>query len=348
MSIDTACSSSLVALHQACRSIAAGDCATALVGGVNILGSMRPFAGFAQASMLSPDGRCKSFDADGKGYVRAEGGGIAILKPLADAERDGDEILAVILATAVNSDGRTMGMALPSGEAQEALLRQIYTECGIAPDDVYYVEAHGTGTAAGDPIECGAISRVLGEPRTDGSVCRIGSIKSNIGHLESGAGMAGLTKVLLALRHGQIPGNLHFNTPNPKIDFEAGRLSVVDVTQPLPRGDEPLIFGINSFGFGGTNAHVVLQEYKPRSPEAAPQPRPMEEAAGEGWGDLLVLSAQSPESLDRAVDLNLVALQDLPSAQFRDYCAAAALRRARHQHRLVINAVDGGRSREAS
>lgn len=337
MSIDTACSSSLVALHQACRSIASGDCATALVGGVNILGSMRPFAGFAQASMLSPDGRCKSFDADGKGYVRAEGGGVAILKPLADAERDGDDILAVILATAVNSDGRTMGMALPSGEAQEALLRQIYDECGLGPKDVYYVEAHGTGTAAGDPIECGAISRVLGEPRADGSVCRIGSIKSNIGHLESGAGMAGLTKVLLSLRHGEIPANLHFDTPNPKIDFEAGRISVVDRPHPLPKQDAPLVFGINSFGFGGTNAHVVLQEYRPR-PLASAAPEVWPEAQAEGWGDLLLLSAQSPESLDRMVEQHAEALRVLSQGQFRDYRAAAALRRAKHQHRLVVAA----------
>lgn len=337
LSIDTACSSSLVALHQACRSIAAGDCGAALVGGVNILGSMRPFAGFAQASMLSPDGRCKSFDADGKGYVRAEGGGVAILKPLAAAERDGDEILAVILATAVNSDGRTMGMALPSGEAQEALLRRVYGECGIAPEDVYYVEAHGTGTAAGDPIECGAISRVLGTPRADGSACLIGSVKSNIGHLESGAGMAGLTKVLLALRHGEIPANLHFDTPNPKIDFEAGRIRVVDSAHPLPRGAAPLVFGINSFGFGGTNAHVVLREYRPHPDRAAAQPQ--ERPAGaEDWGDLLVLSAQSPDSLDRAVALHAEALRRLPPARFRDYCATAALLRARHQHRLVLAA----------
>lgn len=338
MSIDTACSSSIVALHQACRSIASGDCTTAIVCGVNILGSMKPFAGFAQASMLSPDGRCKSFDADGKGYVRAEGGGVVILKPLADAERDGDEILAVILATSVNSDGRTMGMALPSGEAQERLLRQIYDECGLSAEDIYYVEAHGTGTAAGDPIECGAIARVLGEPRADGSVCHIGSIKSNIGHLESGAGMAGLTKVLLALRHGEVPANLHFNTPNPKIDFEGGRISVVDKALPLPRGDKALIFGINSFGFGGTNAHVVLQEYRPAVPaEITTTPETVAED-GEGWGDLLMLSAQSPESLDAMAALTAEALHTLPPAEWKAYRATAALRRARHQHRLVVAA----------
>lgn len=340
MSIDTACSSSLVALHQACRSIAAGDCSMALVGGVNILGSMKPFAGFSQASMLSPDGRCKSFDADGKGYVRAEGGGIVVLKPLADAERDGDEILAVIVGTSLNSDGKTMGMALPSGEAQERLLRQIYTECGVSPDDVFYVEAHGTGTAAGDPIECGAISRVLGQPRTDGSPCRIGSIKSNIGHLESGAGMAGLTKVLLALRHREIPGNLHFHTPNPKIDFEGGRLAVVDQTLPLPQTDKPLTFGINSFGFGGTNAHAIIREYRPLEASVRPAGEMLvREADEDGFASLLTLSAQSTQSLSEVARHHAERLRTLPQDQFLDYRATAALLRAQHQHRLVVHAA---------
>ncbi|WP_377294695.1 type I polyketide synthase [Rhizobium sp. SG2393] len=333
MSIDTACSSSLVALHQACRSIASGDCGMALVGGVNILAGMRPFAGFAQASMLSPDGRCKSFDADGKGYVRAEGGGIVILKPLADAERDGDNILAVIKGTSVNSDGKTMGMALPSGEAQEALLRQIYTDCGVTAEEVFYVEAHGTGTAAGDPIECGAIARVLGAPRQDGSVCHIGSIKSNIGHLESGAGMAGLTKVLLSIRNRQIPANLHFNTPNPKIDFEGGRLSVVATPLTFPASDRPLVFGINSFGFGGTNAHCILTEY--RAPGAAAQPA---QAPDDGWTRLLMLSAQSTESLALLAERHAEALDQLPQADWHGWRATAARSRARQQHRLVLDA----------
>ncbi len=338
MSIDTACSSSLVALHQACRSIASGDCSMALVGGVNILGSMKLFAGFSQASMLSPDGRCKSFDADGKGYVRAEGGGVVILKPLADAERDGDQIMAVILGTMLNSDGKTMGMALPSGEAQERLLRQIYAQCNVAPEEVFYVEAHGTGTAAGDPIECGAISRVLGAPRQDGTHCLIGSIKSNIGHLESGAGMAGLTKLLLAIRHREVPANLHFNTPNPKIDFEGGRLKVVDRPLPLPDSDKPLTFGINSFGFGGTNAHAIIREYRRSAPPCSHE---VAEPAGqnhEGFADLLTISAQSPNALADYARLHADRLRDLPADAWDTYRATAALMRTHHGHRLIVQA----------
>lgn len=332
LSIDTACSSSLVAFHQACQSIAAGSCDAAIVGGVNILASMRPFAGFAQASMLSPDGRCKSFDADGKGYVRAEGGGIVILKPLADAERDGDRILAVVAGTGVNSDGRTMGMALPSGDAQEALLRQVYGACGVAPDDVFYLEAHGTGTAAGDPIECGAIGRVLGAPRRDGSSCLIGSIKSNIGHLESGAGVAGLIKVLLALRHGEIPANLHFRTPNPKIDFEGSRLKVVAAPVALPATEAPLYFGINSFGFGGTNAHVVLRRHAARAAGT------VADARVAGPKAPLILSARSAESLEALARAHAEGLAALPADRWDAWRATAALMRARHPNRIAVSA----------
>jgi phthiocerol/phenolphthiocerol synthesis type-I polyketide synthase C len=337
MSIDTACSSSMVAMHQACTAIASGECATALVGGVNILASMKPFIGFAQASMLSPDGRCKSFDAEGNGYVRAEGGGIVILKPLDAAERDGDTILGVILGTGVNSDGKTMGMALPSGEAQERLLRQVYGACGLSADDIFYVEAHGTGTSVGDPIECGAIGRVLGAPRADGTQCFIGSIKSNIGHLEPAAGIAGLTKLLLSLKHGEIPANLHFNTPNPKIDFEGWKLAVAAEPVALPRGDKPLVFGINSFGFGGTNAHLVLQEYRPATAATAAAAQPVA-AAKEPWSDLLVLSAQSPEVLDRVAASHAEAFRAESNADWQATLATAALMRTQHANRLVVQA----------
>jgi len=310
----------------------------ALVGGVNILASMKPWIGFAQASMLSPDGRCKSFDADGAGYVRAEGGGVVIVKPLADAERDGDPILAVILGTGVNSDGRTMGMAMPSGEAQEALLRQVYGACGVAPEQVFYVEAHGTGTAVGDPIECGAIGRVLGAPRSDGSTCLIGSVKSNIGHLESGAGIAGLTKLLLAIQHREIPANLHFNTPNPKIDFEGWKLAVVDRPIPLPDRDKPLVFGVNSFGFGGTNAHLVLQEYRP-SATAAPVAAETSVDPAEDWSDLLLLSAHSPEALEDVATAYAGFLSEAEPNAWRNIRATVALSRARHAQRLVVAAA---------
>lgn len=343
MSIDTACSSSMVAIHQACQALAHGEIGMAVAGGVNILVSPRPFVGFSRASMLSPDGRCKSFDASGNGYVRAEGGGILILKRLEDAERDGDPILAVVRATAVNSDGRTMGLALPNGDAQEALLRQVYGASGVAAEDVFYVEAHGTGTAAGDPIECGAIGRVLGAPRNDGSVCHMGSVKSNIGHLESGAGIAGLTKVLLSLRHRTLPANLHFNTPNPKIEFDEWKLKVVDQPVPLPDREKPLVFGINSFGFGGTNAHMVLQEYRPANDDAARSAtqRPLAD-----WDGFLVLSAHNQGALEALADDYIARLEKADEAQWLAIRAASLRARSLHPLRLAVPADSAAEAAE--
>jgi acyl transferase domain-containing protein/NADPH:quinone reductase-like Zn-dependent oxidoreductase/NADP-dependent 3-hydroxy acid dehydrogenase YdfG/acyl carrier protein len=339
MSIDTACSSSMVAIHQACQALARGEIAMALAGGINMLISARPFAGFARASMLSPEGRCKSFDAGGNGYVRAEGAGMLVLKRLADAQSDGDPVLAVIRATAVNSDGRTMGLALPNGAAQEALLRQIYEASGTRAEDVFYVEAHGTGTAAGDPIECGAIGRVLGAPRRDGTKLRIGSIKSNIGHLESGAGIAGITKVVLAMQHGVIPANLHFATPNPKIDFDGWQLEVVDRPVPLPARERPLVFGVNSFGFGGTNGHMVIEQY--HQPKLAAPVHP----AG-AWDGFLVLSAHSQAALEILADQYIARLDQADAAQWAAIRGATLRYRSLHPLRLCVVADDAAQAAE--
>jgi acyl transferase domain-containing protein/NAD(P)-dependent dehydrogenase (short-subunit alcohol dehydrogenase family)/acyl carrier protein len=339
MSIDTACSSGLVGVHQACRSLIEGSSDIALAGAVNILAHAHPWIGFAKASMLSPTGRCHSFDAAGDGYVRAEGGGMVVLKPLAAAERDGDIIHGVILATGVNSDGHTMGLAMPNKHAQEALLRQVYGDCGVAPEDVFYVEAHGTGTTVGDPIECEAVGRVLGMPRQDGTRLHIGSVKSNIGHLEPASGIAGLTKVLLALRHREIPANLHFHTPNPKIDFAGWKLDVVDRAVPLPDRGKPLIFGINSFGFGGTNAHAVLAEYRravaPPAAAAAPET------------SLLLLSAQSEPALNAMARNYAIWLRDQPKTAWHSICATAALCRARLGYRLALTATGPAEAADA-
>lgn len=341
MSIDTACSSSMVAIHQACRALAGGEIAMALAGGVNILVSPKPYVGFSRASMLSPDGRCKSFDASGNGYVRAEGGGMLVLKRLEDAERDGDPIIAVIRATGVNSDGRTMGLALPNGDAQERLLKAVYSASGTAPEDVFYVEAHGTGTAAGDPIECGAIGRVLGAPRSDGSICRMGSIKSNIGHLESGAGIAGITKVLLSIRNRAIPGNLHFNEPNPKILFDEWKLGVVDSLTPLPASERPLVFGINSFGFGGTNGHMILEEYRPSAPAAEAEPTHPEN----DWGRFLVISGHNQAALEATADAWIAQLDGVDEAQWPALRAAALHLRTLHPLRLSVVADTAAQAR---
>ena len=254
---------------------------------------------------------------------------MVVLKPLEAAERDGDTILGVLLATGVNSDGRTMGLSMPNKQAQEALLRQVYGACGVTAEDVFYVEAHGTGTSVGDPIECEAIGRVLGAPRQDGSRCLIGSVKSNIGHLEPASGIAGLTKVLLSLRNGELPANLHYVTPNPRIDFDAWKLAVVDAATPLPVREKPLVFGINSFGFGGTNAHAVLQEYR-RS-----EPAPHDEVDRRS---MLLLSAQSEAALAETARVYAEWLLGVTDSSWLDICATAALCRSRHTHRLALAA----------
>lgn len=263
VSIDTACSSSMVALHQACKSIWSGESSTAIVAGVNLLMSPIPFIGFSKASMLSPSGRCKSFDAAADGYVRSEGCVVFFLKPLADAERDGDPIHAVILNTGVNSDGRTRNIAMPSAELQAQLITKIHKEAKIAPEDIVYLEAHGTGTPVGDPIEAQAIGTALGKKRQqkNKNPLLIGSIKSNLGHLEVASGLVGILKTVLSLQNNAIPATLHYNAPNPDIDFTQLHLQVVDQLTDLSPGSSPHIMAVNSFGFGGTNAHVVLQAY---------------------------------------------------------------------------------------
>ncbi|MEU3283084.1 polyketide synthase [Streptomyces antibioticus] len=255
MAVDTACSSALTALHQACETLRAGRARMALAGGVSVLLSPFGFTGFSAASMLSPTGRCRVFSAEADGYVRAEGGGVVALKVLSDALADGDRIHGVILASGVNSDGSTTGLALPSAQAQAALLEQVYAQAGVSADDLSYVEAHGTGTPVGDPIECDAIGRALGARRTVGPL-PIGSVKSNTGHLEAASGMAGLVKALLVLRHRRIPPTLHAQPLSPHIDFEGWQLD--PCTEARSLAEQRPVVGVNSFGFGGSNAHVVL------------------------------------------------------------------------------------------
>ena len=265
--VDTACSSSLVAVHEACVSLWRGESSLAIAAGVNALLSPSAGIGFSKARMLSPTGRCRPFDAAGDGYVRSEGGAVVILQPLAQALAENNPVHAVIVGSGVNSDGRTKGLAMPNQAAQEALLRRVYRDAGIDPGEITYIEAHGTGTSVGDPIECAALGNVLGVSRAPGDRCRIGSVKSNIGHLEPASGIAGLLKVVLALRHRAIPRTLHFTNPNPQIPFEELNLSVVSEYTELPPGR--LTMGVNSFGFGGTNAHVVLRNPEPLASTAA-------------------------------------------------------------------------------
>ena len=264
MTMDTACSTSLVAIHEAVNSLRLHESDLAVAGGVNMMLAPAATMGFAKTgAALSPDGRIKAFSSDADGICRAEGGGLFILKRLSEAERDGDQVLAVIKGSAVNSDGRSNGMTAPNPDAQVAVLRQAYADAGVDPRDVDYIEAHGTGTILGDPIEATALGQVLGRGRDADRPTLLGSAKTNFGHMESAAGAAGLAKVILGMGKDALPPTLNFAGPNPYIDFDAARLSVVTETTPWPRYSGRAVAGVSGFGFGGTNAHVVVAEYRP-------------------------------------------------------------------------------------
>ncbi len=338
LALDTACSSALTAVHLACEQILAGGCKAAVAGGVTVLISPDGFIGFSQAGMLSPDGNCKAFDASANGFVRSEGAGMVLLKRLSDAVADGDSIYAVIAGSAVNQDGHTNGISLPSTEAQTRLVRDACANAGIDPAQIGYIEAHGTGTAVGDPIEAHALADALCEGRTEENALVIGSAKTNLGHLETAAGIAGLIKTALVLKHRRIPPNLHFDTPNPNIDFAALKLRVPVVIEPFPGTDGIRIAGINSFGFGGANAHVILAEAPPR-----PQPARPKISCDRAWP--VTLSARSEEAL-RASALELGAwLEDQVnlngksvSPQLPDLTYTLGARRNHHSHRLTLTA----------
>ncbi|MCW3841499.1 SDR family NAD(P)-dependent oxidoreductase [Micromonospora yasonensis] len=353
IAVDTACSSSLVAVHQAVASLTRGECTLAVAGGVNVVLSPALAINFSKAGAMAGDGRCKTFDARADGYVRAEGAGVVILKPLSRAVADQDPIYGVILGGAVNQDGRTNGLMAPNPHAQEAVLRHAYERAGVPPEQVGYVEAHGTGTLLGDPIEAKALAAVVCADRDPQRPLLIGSVKSNLGHLEAAAGIAGLIKTALVLRHREIPPSLHYEQPNPHIPFARLALRVADTRQPWPTGDAPAVAGVSSFGFGGTNAHLVLREPPRPAPTAgaaaatgAPATNGRGSAhgaattagtpAGAGVARLLAISARTPEALrelagryaDRLAALD--AGPDLAAA-----CAAAAVRRSHHEHRLA-------------
>ena len=341
--VDTACSSSLVALHLACEALRTGQLSAALVGGVNMLLAPAQFVGFSRASMLSPTGRCHAFDARADGYVRAEGAGVVLIKRLADAIADGDTIRAVIRGTGTNSAGRTVGLSLPNRDAQAALLRDVLARSGLSPAQFAYFEAHGTGTLVGDPIEAWAISNAIAghADRADGPALTIGSVKTNIGHLESASGMAGLLKAMLVLQHGHIPQSLHFDTPNPNIAFADLRLDVAGTPRALainPDGLAATAIGINSFGFGGTNGSAMLT--------GAPAPTRRAKAAPRGLPPLL-LSAHAPAALRGLAaawldELGRIAPADLPA-----YLRGAARFRDLQPHRLVLRGASADALRQS-
>lgn len=327
--LDTACSSSLVALHQAVAAIESGQVDTAIVAGVNLLLSPFSFIGFSRASMLSSQGLCRAFDASGDGYVRSEGAVALVLR----RDAPGVAARARILASGINADGRTAGLSLPSSPAQTSLLRSIYDELDISADDLAFIEAHGTGTQVGDPAEANALGQVIGQAR--GTVLPIGSAKTNVGHLEPVSGLVGVLKSILALQNRLLPRSLHFETPNPNIDFTALNLSVASDPLPLTGDVSRQLAGINSFGFGGTNAHTVIGE-------VAPRPEPASRVADDAP---LVVSARSEAAL-RALAGRYATLHAQPDLAAGTIADAAIRTRDLHDHRLVVLG-DGATKRAA-
>ncbi len=323
--VDTACSSSLVAVHLACQSLRNQECAVALAGGVNRILAPEFSINFSKAHMLSPDGRCKAFDAAADGFVRGEGCGVVILKRLSDAVAQEDNILAVVRGSAVNQDGRSSGLTVPNGPSQQSVIRQALNNAGVKPEQISYIEAHGTGTSLGDPIEVGALGEVFGQSHSRQNPLRIGSVKTNLGHLEAAAGIAGLIKVVLAMQHDTLPPHLHFQQPSPHIDWD--QLPIVVTAKGLSwiSAEQTRFAGVSSFGFSGTNAHVVMESVVPTQAKT----RDCEQS------HLLALSAKDPAALKSLASRYAESLAR-PGINLRDFCWSAWALRSHHSHRLTL------------
>ncbi|MCB8984309.1 MAG: SDR family NAD(P)-dependent oxidoreductase [Ardenticatenaceae bacterium] len=327
VSIDTACSSSLVAIHLACQSLRSGECRLALAGGANTILVPETSVALSKFHMMAPDGRCKTFDARADGFVRGEGCGVVVLKRLSDALADGDNILAVVRGTAVNQDGPSSGLTAPHGPAQEAVIKAALQNAGLQPDDISYVETHGTGTALGDPIEVQALGATLGVNRPADQPLLLGSVKTNIGHLESTAGVAGFIKLVLAVHHGEIPPNLHFETPNPLIPWNDWPLVVPTALTPWLA--EQRIGAVSSFGFSGTNAHIIVGEAEQVEPKTV---------EAERLCHLLTLSAQTETALTQLAGRWADHLAAAPHTNLADAAFTANNGRAHLPYRLALAA----------
>ena len=333
VALDAACSSSLVAVHLACQSLRTGSCTVALAGGVNVLLNPDHTIGFSQGRMMAPDGHCKTFDAQADGYVRSEGAGVVVLKPLSLALANGDPIYAVIRGSSSNNDGHCELFMAPSVKGQQAGLRQAYHDAGIDPLRVHYVEAHGTGTSVGDPVEIKALGSVLCEGRPADHPLIVGSVKTNIGHTEGAAGLAGLIKVVLCLKHKMIPPNLHFHQPNPVIPWQDYALMIPTQLMPWPQSDGPCLAGVSSFGIAGTNAHVIVEEAAQLI-----MPAPASQCGAIPTTHLLPLSAQTHDGLKGLAGSYLEHLEEEEYADqaLDDICYTASSRRTHHDHRLAV------------
>lgn len=327
LAIDTACSSSLVAVHEACKSLTDGECHLALAAGVNLLLSPQLTINFSKAGMLAADGRCKTFDERANGYVRGEGCGVVILKRLEKAIQDGNRIYAIIRGSAVNQDGHSNGLTAPNKQAQQAVIKKALAKAQVSAKDISYVEAHGTGTSLGDPIELNALKEVLIEDRQLDQPCWIGSVKTNIGHLEAAAGIAALIKVCLALQNREIPPHLHLQKLNPYISLEGTSLSIPTQLQPWKKGKKGRLAGVSSFGFGGTNAHVILEEFVPET---------LEQEQNKPSLAILTITAKTKSSLRELVSSYHNYLQANPQINLQDFCFSADVGRSHFHHCLAI------------
>lgn len=325
LAIDTACSSSLVAVHQACQSLMTGESQLAIAGGVNVLLVPSITASFAQGGFMASDGRCKSFDYRADGYVRSEGAGVVLLKPLSQALADQDSIYGVIRGTAVNQDGgSTNGMAAPNAKTQEQVLREAYQRAKIDPKLVHYVEAHGTGTQQGDVAEAQALGAIVSQERSSDNPCLIGSVKSNIGHSETAAGIAGLIKATLMLANREIPPSLHYTQPNPNLNLEEKKLQVQTTITPLLA--KPAYIGVNSFGFGGTNAHVVLADVEQEKGFSVNSP---------SLPQILAISAKSQNALKALAQRYANFFREYPISDLASVCVQANTQRTHFAHRFA-------------
>ncbi len=327
IAVDTACSSALTALHLACTAIQAGEADMQVIAGINLMESPSANIGFSKLQATSVDGYSKSFDASANGYGRGEGCGVIIVKRLSDAIRDKNQILGLIRATGINQDGKSNGLTAPNGESQEKLIRKTMIKAGISAQDVDYVEMHGTGTKLGDPIEVGAVGKTYGTGRTD--LLKIGSVKSNIGHLEAAAGIASIEKVLLSMKYNVIPANLHFNEPNPLIDWENAHVKVIDKATPWEK-DGVRMAAINGFGFGGSNAHIIIEEYKPEIEETADTSRQ------DGIDYILKVTAQSEVSLNTLLEEYIQILENTEDDKVEDFIYTANRGRADLSCRCLV------------